>query len=61
MTMCLDSKNTQSSYPIVDREMSIKNRDNSNYTFVLSSYVKLVCEFESILKHDRNCEEEKLR
>ena len=62
MIMCLNSKNTHKSYPIMDRGVDIRktrdNRDMSNNTLISSDYVKLVYDFKSILKDDCNIEEE---
>ncbi len=61
MIMCLDSKNAYKSYPIMDRSMGVRkttdNRDMSNNALISSDYLKLVCDFKSILKYDCNSEE----
>ncbi len=60
--MCLNSKNAHKSYPIMGRGVDIRktrdNRDMSNNAFLSSDYMKLVCDFKSILKYDCNSEEE---
>ncbi len=61
MIMCLDSKNAYESCPIMDRSMGVRkttdNRDMSNNALISSDYLKLVCDFKSILKYDCNSEE----
>ena len=61
MIMCLDSKNAYKSCPIMDRSVGVRktrdNRDMSNNALISSDYLKLVCDFKSILKYDCNSEE----
>ena len=61
MIMCLNSKNTHKSYPIMDRGADIRktrdNRDMSNKAHRSYDYVKLVCDFKSILKYACNSKE----
>lgn len=62
MIMCLDGKNAYKSYPIMDWGVGVKktrdNRDRSNNAPISSDYLKLLCDFKSILKYDCNSEEE---
>ena len=47
--------------PIMDRSMGVRkprdNSDMSNNALISSDYLKLVCNFRSILKYDCNSEE----
>ncbi|TVP41366.1 hypothetical protein NARC_30080 [Candidatus Nitrosocosmicus arcticus] len=62
MIMCLDSKNAYESCPIMNRSVGIRktrgNRDMSNNALISFYYLKLVCDFKSILKYYCNSEEE---
>ena len=62
MIMCLDSKNAYKSYSIINKNGSVRktrdNRDMSNNALISSDYLKLVCDFKSILRYDYNSEEE---
>ncbi len=61
MIMCLVSKNAYKSYPIIETSVGVRktrdNRDMSNIVLFSSDYLKLVCDFKSILKCDYNSEE----
>ena len=63
MIMCLDSKNAYKSSPIMDGGVDVRktkdNRDMSNNALISFDYVKLVCDFKSILKYDCNSVEYK--
>jgi hypothetical protein len=60
--MCLNSKNAHKSYPIMGRGVDIRktrdNRDTSNNALISYNYLKLVCDFKSILRCYCNSEEE---
>ncbi|TVP41844.1 hypothetical protein NARC_10250 [Candidatus Nitrosocosmicus arcticus] len=60
MIMCLDSKNAYKSCSIMDRSVGVRktrdNKDMSNNALISFDYVKLVCDFKSILKYDCNSE-----
>ena len=62
MIMCLDDKNAYKLYPIMDGGMGVKktrdNRNRNNNALISSDYLKLLCDFKSILKYDSNSEEE---
>jgi hypothetical protein len=62
MIMYLDGKNAYKSYPIMDGGVGVKktrdSRDRSNNALISSDYLKLLCDFKSILKYDCNSEEE---
>ena len=61
MIIFLDSKNAYKSYPIIDRSLDVRetrdNRDMSNNALISSNYLKLVCDFKSILKYGCKSEE----
>ncbi len=61
MIMCLDIKNAYKSYLIIETSGRIRktrdNRDMNNNTLISSDYLKLVCDFKSILICDYNSEE----
>ncbi len=60
MIMCLNGKNAYKSCPIMDRSVGVrKGKDNrimSSYVLISSDYMKLLCDFKSILKYDCNSE-----
>jgi hypothetical protein len=60
--MCLNGKNVYKSYSIINKNGSVRKRsdgrDMSNNALLSSDYMKLVCDFKSILKYDCNSEEE---
>ena len=62
MIMCLGSKNAYESRPIMDRSVGVRktrdNRDMSNNAPNSYNYLKLACDFKSILKYYCNREEE---
>jgi hypothetical protein len=62
MIMCLDGKNAYKPYPIMDGGVGVKktrdNSDKSDNVLISSDYLKLLCDFESILKYNHNGEEE---
>ena len=62
MIMCHDSKSAQTSYPILDRSIGLRNttinKGMSNYTLISSKYVNSICDFKSILKYNCNCDGE---
>ena len=62
MIMCLNGKNVYKSYSIINKNGSVrKTRDDldmSNIVLFSSDYVKIVCDFKSILGFDYNSEEE---
>jgi hypothetical protein len=56
MTMCLDRKNAYKSYSIINKIGSIRKTrddiDRSNIVLFSSDYIKIVCNFKSILRSD---------
>jgi hypothetical protein len=56
--MCFDRKNADESYLIINRNSSVRktrdSRDMSNIVLFSSAYVKLVCDFKSILRSEYN-------
>ena len=61
MIMYLDIKNAYKSYPIIETSVRIRktrdNRDMNNNTLISSDYLKLACDFKSILICDYHSEE----
>jgi hypothetical protein len=61
--MCLDIKNAYKSFPIMDGGADVtktrENRDMSNNALISYDYMKLICDFKSILKYDCNSGEYK--
>jgi hypothetical protein len=59
--MCLDIKNAYETYPSTERSVDIKKarvkRDMNNNALFSSDYLKLVCDFKSILKYNYNSKE----
>jgi hypothetical protein len=60
MIMCLNGKNVYKSYSIINENGSDrKTRDDidmSNIVLFSADYIKIVCDFESILGFDYNSE-----
>lgn len=58
MLMCLERKNAYKSYLSISKNGSFRkrrnNKDTSNFILVQSDHIKLVCDFNSVLRSNYN-------